>query len=114
MRSQMACLVFPISRFASPHGNDRCLVIVKQSNDVSSKQAYLRSISQINNVKYVSLTVNTNRPHCLDCLTVDTRGLDLALPRPEVNPWGSRHERTVEKLYFSIIHGRSKLEAAML
>jgi hypothetical protein len=69
------CGVFNLQRFASLHGIDCCLVMVKQSNNFPIKQAYLRSISQTNNVKSVSQTVNTDRPHCLDCLTVDRPGL---------------------------------------
>jgi hypothetical protein len=65
------CGVFNLRGFASLHGINCCLVMIKQSNNFPMKQAYLRSISQTNNVKSVSQTVNTNRPHYLDCLTVD-------------------------------------------
>jgi hypothetical protein len=55
-----------LQRFASSHRNDCCLVMVKQSNNFPIKQAYLRSISQINNVKPVPQTVNTHRLHYHD------------------------------------------------
>jgi hypothetical protein len=63
--------VFNLWRFASLHGIDCCLVMVKQSNNFPIKQAYSGSISQTNNMKPVSQTVNTNRPQYLACLTVD-------------------------------------------
>lgn len=65
------CGVFILRGSASLHGIDRCLVMVEQSNNFPIKQAYLRSISQTNNVKSIFQTVNINRPHYLDCLTVD-------------------------------------------
>lgn len=72
------CGGFNIQRFASLHRIGCCLVMVKQSNNFPIKQAYLWSISQTNNVKSVSQTVNTNRPHYLDCLTVDRPALFLS------------------------------------
>jgi hypothetical protein len=71
------CGVFILRGFASLHGIDRCLVMVKQSNNFPIKQAYLRSISQTNKVKSIFQTVNINRPHYLDCLTVDRPALEV-------------------------------------
>jgi len=60
----------PTNRRSLPD-DERCLVMVKQSNDYPITQAAVQSVSQTNNVKSIFQTVNTNMLHYLDCLTVD-------------------------------------------